>query len=95
MSVGGGGFIGVNRLFFNFMRPELSVGLGAYTQPVDVVTMIRVGSCFEWPNLGRIHPFVLVSFAHQHEAGSGTREDGPLPHRAWPVRARGAPPQRH
>ena len=67
---GGGALLGVNRQIFSWLRAELSLGLGVYSQPVDVLTMIRLGARFEWPNLaGRLHPFILVSFAHQHEAG--------------------------
>lgn len=79
MGFGGGALLGVNRLFFGFLRPEFSLGLGAYAAPVNVLTMIRIGARFEWPHLGRLHPFALVSFAHQHEAGWETVKADPIP----------------
>ena len=66
---GGGALLGVNRQLLSWLRAELSLGLGAYSQPVDVLTMIRVGARLEWPTQGRLHPFVVLNFAHQHEAG--------------------------
>lgn len=76
---GGGALLGVNRQIFSWLRAELSLGLGAYTQPVDVLTMIRVGARLEWPNLGRLHPFLAVNFAHQHEAGWDHVKRDPIP----------------
>jgi hypothetical protein len=81
-SVGGGGgaLLGVNRqIFFNWLRAELSLGLGVYSQPVDVLTMIRIGARFEWPTLGRLRPFLSVNFAHQHEAGWEHVKMDPIP----------------
>lgn len=66
---GGGALLGLNRQLFSWLRAEISLGVGAYSQPTDVLTMIRLGARLEWPNLGRLHPFVVVNFAHQHEAG--------------------------
>lgn len=65
---GGAGLIGVSRLFFSFLRPELWLGVGAYTQPTDVLTMFRAGVRLEWPGLERWHPFINVDYAHQQEA---------------------------
>ncbi len=79
MGGGGGMLLGVNRQFFSFLRAELSLGLGAYAQPIDVLTMIRIGARLEWPNLGRLHPFLLVAFAHQHEAGIESVKADPIP----------------
>lgn len=77
---GGGAVLGVNRqIFFNWLRAELSLGLAAYSQPVDVLTMIRVGARFEWPTSGRLKPFVSVNFAHQHEAGWEHVKMDPIP----------------
>lgn len=76
---GGGALVGVNRQFFSWLRAELSLGLGAYTQPIDVLTMIRLGARLEWPTQGRLHPFVLLSFAHQHEAGWEEVKADPFP----------------
>ena len=76
---GGGALLGVNRQILSWLRAELSLGLGAYTQPVDVLTMIRVGARLEWPNLGRLHPFLAVNFAHQHEAGWEHVKMDPIP----------------
>jgi hypothetical protein len=66
---GGGALLGVNRQIFSWLRAELSLGLGVYSQPLDVLTMIRIGARLEWPTQGRLRPFVVVNFAHQHEAG--------------------------
>lgn len=77
---GGGALLGVNRqVFFNWLRAELSLGLGAYSQPVDVLTMIRIGARFEWPTQGRLRPFLSVNFAHQHEAGWEHVKLDPIP----------------
>ena len=76
---GGGALLGVNRQFFSWLRAELSLGLGAYSQPVNVLTMIRIGARLEWPTQGRLHPFVLVAFAHQHEAGWESVKADPVP----------------
>jgi hypothetical protein len=76
---GGGSLLGVNRQLFSFLRAELAVGLGAYTAPVDVVTLIRLGARLEWPGLGRWHPFVGVYFAHQHESGWEHVKSDPIP----------------
>jgi hypothetical protein len=76
---GGGAVLGLNRQLFSWLRAELSLGLGAYAQPVDVLTMIRLGARLEWPTQGRLHPFLLVSFAHQHEAGWADVKADPVP----------------
>lgn len=76
---GGGALLGVNRQLFSWLRAELSLGLGMYTQPIDVLTMIRLGARLEWPTQGRLHPFVLLSFAHQHEAGWEEVKADPVP----------------
>lgn len=65
---GGAGLIGVSRVFFGFLRPELWLGGGAYAQPTDVLTMFRAGVRLEWPGLERWHPFINVDYAHQQEA---------------------------
>lgn len=65
---GGAGVIGVSRVFFGFLRPEVLLGVGAYAQPVDVLTMFRAGVRLEWPGLERWHPFTNVDYAHQQEA---------------------------
>ncbi len=69
LGAGGGAVLGVNRALFSWLRAELLLGLGAYAQPVDVLTLIRLGARFEWPTASRLRPYVLVHFAHQHEAG--------------------------
>lgn len=79
LGAGGAGLLGVNRQLLSFLRVELALGLGAYAQPTDVVTLIRLGARLEWPNLGRLHPFVNVAFAHQHEAGWEHVRTDPLP----------------
>ncbi len=76
---GGGALLGVNRQIFSWLRAELSLGLGVYSQPVDVLTMIRIGAKLEWPTQGRLHPFLLVNFAHQHEAGWEAVKMDPVP----------------
>ncbi len=76
---GGGGLIGVNRQIFSWLRAELSLGLGMYTQPIDVLTMIRLGARFEWPTQARLRPFLSVLFAHQHEAGWEHVKTDPIP----------------
>lgn len=76
---GGGALLGVNRQLFSWLRAELSLGLGAYSQPVDVLTMIRIGARLEWPTQGRLHPFLVVNFAHQHEAGWEHVKMDPIP----------------
>ena len=70
---------GQPQIFFNWLRAELSLGLGVYSQPVDVLTMIREGAGFEWPTLARLRPFLSVSFAHQHEAGWEHVKMDPIP----------------
>lgn len=59
---GGGALLGVNRQIFSWLRAELSLGLGVYTQPIDVLTMIRIGARLEWPTQDRLHPFLSVNF---------------------------------
>ena len=76
---GGGALLGVNRQILSWLRAELSLGLGVYSQPLDVLTMIRVGARLEWPSLGRLHPFLVVNFAHQHEAGWELVKQDPIP----------------
>ncbi|PZR10737.1 MAG: hypothetical protein DI536_18825 [Archangium gephyra] len=65
---GGAGLIGVSRVFFGFLRPELWLGAGGYSQATDVLTMFRAGVRLEWPGLERWHPFINVGYAHQQEA---------------------------
>lgn len=76
---GGGALLGVNRQLLSWLRAEVSLGLGVYSQPVEVLTMIRIGARLEWPNLGRLHPFLVVNFAHQHEAGWEFVKADPFP----------------
>lgn len=76
---GGGALLGVNRQIFSWLRAELSLGLGVYTQPIDVLTMIRIGARLEWPTQDRLHPFLSVNFAHQHEAGWEHVKMDPIP----------------
>jgi hypothetical protein len=76
---GGGAVLGVNRLFFSWLRPELSLGLGAYSAPLDVLTLIRLGARFELPLAGRLRPFLGVYFAHQHESGWEHIKQDPVP----------------
>ena len=76
---GGGALVGVNRQILSWLRAELSVGLGMYTQPIDVLTMIRLGARFEWPTQARLRPFLSVNFAHQHEAGWEHVKMDPIP----------------
>jgi hypothetical protein len=64
---GGVGFIGVNRRFWIF-RPEIALGLGAYAQPADMLTTIRIGTRIELPLSGSIRPYAWVAFAHNHES---------------------------
>lgn len=76
---GGGSLLGVTRQIFSWLRAELAVGLGVYTQPIDVLTMIRLGARLEWPTQGRLRPFLAVNFAHQHEAGWEHVKMDPIP----------------
>jgi len=76
---GGGAMLGVNRQLLSWLRAELGLGLGVYTQPVDVLTLIRLGARFEWPTTGRWHPFVGIFFAHQHESGWEHISQDPVP----------------
>lgn len=79
MGFGGGTMLGVNRQLFSFLRAELGLGLGAYAQPTDVLTMIRLGVRLEWPGLERWHPFLALAFAHQHESGWDHIKTDPIP----------------
>lgn len=79
LGFGGGTVLGVNRQLLSWLRAELSLGLGAYTQPVDILTLIRVGARLEWPTQGRLHPFLALAFAHQHETGWAHVSSDPLP----------------
>lgn len=76
---GGGALLGVNRQLFKWLRAELALGLGVYAQPVDVLTLIRLGARLEWPTDGRLHPFLAVAFAHQHETGWEHVKHDPVP----------------
>lgn len=78
MGFGGGTLLGVNRQLFSFLRAELAVGLGAYAQPTDVLTLIRLGARLELPG-DHWHPFLSVAFAHQHESGWDHIKTDPLP----------------
>ena len=40
---GGVALFGVSRVFFGFLRPELSLGAGAYANSTDVLTLFRGG----------------------------------------------------
>lgn len=66
---GGVALFGVSRVFFGFLRPELSLGAGAYGNSTDVLTLFRGGVRLEWPGLTRWRPFISVDYAHQQEAG--------------------------
>jgi hypothetical protein len=67
---GGGGFVvGLNRKFW-FFRPEALIGLGLYAQPVDMLTVIRIGTRVEWPwGEHAFRPYLWLAFAHNHESG--------------------------
>jgi hypothetical protein len=69
LSAGGVGLIGINRRIFSWLRPEISVGLGAYAGPFDVQIPIKIGTRIEWPSDARIKPYVFLAFAHVHENG--------------------------
>jgi hypothetical protein len=69
----------VNRALFSWLRAELLLGLGAYAQPVDVLTVIRLGARLEWPTQGGLRPYLHVYFAHQHEAGWEHVSADPVP----------------
>ncbi len=63
---GATGWVGVNRRFFGFLRPELALGAGAYSWPGELITEVRAGSRFELVRDGWA-PWVSVAFAHHHE----------------------------
>src|SRR5689334_17743381 len=46
---GGGVMAGINRKFFNFIRPELMVATSLYDGPFDYLIQIRIGARFELP----------------------------------------------
>ena len=79
MGFGGGTQLGVSRQLLSFLRAELLLGIAAYSAPVDVLTQIRLGARLEWPGLGRLHPFLAVAFAHQHESGWDHIKTDPIP----------------
>ncbi len=66
---GGIGLIGINRRVFSWLRPELSVGLGLFTAPLDALVAIKIGTRLEWPSDARIKPYLFLAFAHLHELG--------------------------
>lgn len=66
---GGGVLLGVNRKFFNFLRPELMVATGAYDGATfDYVIQIRIGARFELPLDSPWKPYLWTAFAHNHES---------------------------
>ena len=75
---GGGGLIGVNRRLTSWLRPELSLGLGLYAGPGDVVTLIRIGTRLEWPSDARLKPYVWLAFAHNHEVAFESAAQHPV-----------------
>lgn len=79
-AIGGGGLglIGINRRVTRWLRPELSVGLGAYAGPDEMVTAIRIGTRLEWPSDARLKPYVWLAFAHNHEVGFQNAKDHPV-----------------
>src|SRR5262249_37661696 len=49
---------------------EVMVGLGLYSQPVDMLTVIRIGTRVEWPwGESAFRPYLWLAFAHNHESG--------------------------
>src|SRR5437899_12719893 len=66
---GGGGFmLGVNRKFFDFIRPELMIASTVVTAPIDYLILIRIGARFELPLGGPWRPYLWTAFAHNHES---------------------------
>lgn len=78
MAFGGSGFIGVNRRIFSWLRPELSVGLGLFDGPLDVIIPIRIGARLEWPAESWVKPYLWVAFAHLHEVGWEDAKEHPI-----------------
>ena len=80
-SGGGGVMLGVNRKFFNFLRPELMVATGAYDGATfDYVIQIRIGARFELPLDSRWKPYLWTGFAHNHESPWAMVVKDPLGH---------------
>jgi hypothetical protein len=68
-SGGGGVMLGVNRKFFNFLRPELMVASSTYAgRTFDYVIQIRIGARFELPLDSPWKPYLWTAFAHNHES---------------------------
>ena len=78
LGAGGGALIGVNRRITSWLRPEIAVGLGAYSGPGELVTVIRIGTRLEWPSDARLKPYLWLAFAHNHEVGFEDAKRNPV-----------------
>jgi hypothetical protein len=54
------------------------IGLGAYSGPGELVTVIRIGTRLEWPGDARLKPYVWLAFAHNHEVGFDDAKKNPV-----------------
>ena len=77
---GGGVMVGVNRKFFNFLRPELMVATSLESAPIDYLILIRIGARLELPLDSPWKPYLWVAFAHNHESPVDEVKNDPLGH---------------
>ena len=75
---GGAGVLGINRRVTSWLRPELVVGLGGYSGPAQLVTVIRIGARLEWPGEARLKPYLWLAFAHNHEVAFESAKANPV-----------------
>ena len=71
------GRIGLSRKWGRHLRPELELGTGAHIGDQQAVGLMRLGTRVEFGG-GRVVPWLLFSFAHQHEMAFADAGHNPI-----------------